>query len=199
MSRKTNSLQTGVISMIILLAAASRLLPHPPNVAPVGAMALFGAAYYGKRYQAFIAPVVAMWLSDLVLNNVIYGRYFDHFVWLYPGMLFTHGAFVFIVLLGTRALRRVSPLRLALAVPGASVIFYLVSNIGVWLTSGLYPLTTSGLLSCLGAGLPFFGNTLAGDVFYSAVMFGLFEWSTRRFPALKSSSCPAGNDGYSSR
>ncbi|MDR2414369.1 MAG: hypothetical protein LBD64_05235 [Odoribacteraceae bacterium] len=171
--------------MIILLAAASRLLPHPPNVAPVGGMALFGAAYYGQRYWAFLAPVAAMWISDLVLNNAIYGQYFDHFVWFHGGMLFTYGAFALIVLLGTRLLSRVSLPRLVFAVPCASVIFFLVSNLGVWLTSGLYPPTASGLQLCLVAGVPFFWNTLAGDALYSSVMFGLFEWSARRFPALR--------------
>ncbi|MDD2300415.1 MAG: hypothetical protein PHU69_12360, partial [Fermentimonas sp.] len=83
----------------------SRLLPHPPNFAPIGAMALFGAAYFSKKYWAFIIPIASMWVSDLILNNVIYGQYFDHFVWFYSGSLFTYGAFALIVVLGMFTLK----------------------------------------------------------------------------------------------
>jgi hypothetical protein len=184
MKTKIN-LSFAVISLMVFLAAMSRLLPHPPNFAPIGGMALFGAAYYSKRYWAFLIPIASMWISDLVLNNVVYGQYFDSFVWFYSGSLFTYGAFALIVLLGLRTLRRARVLALLFSAIAASMLFFLVSNFGVWWSAGMYPHTASGLWACYVAGLPFFQNTLAGDVVYTAVLFGVFEWSVWRFPALR--------------
>ncbi len=178
-------LRFSVISMIILLAAMSRLIPHPANFAPIGGMALFGAAYFSKRYWAFIIPIVSMWISDLILNNVVYGEYFDRFVWFYEGSLFTYGAFVLIVLLGFMTLKIVRVQNLIVTSLIASVLFFFVSNFGVWMSSMIYPHTAEGLISCYIAGLPFFKNTLFGDLFYSAVLFGAFELSVRRFPQLQ--------------
>ncbi len=185
MSENKINLRFGVISAIILVAAISRLIPHPANFAPIGGMALFGAAYYSKRYWAFIIPVAAMWISDLILNNVVYGQYFDHFVWFYSGSLFTYGAFVLIVLLGMFFLKKVQLSNLIVSALGASVIFFLVSNFGVWFSGTMYPKTFSGLMACYTAGIPFFKNTIAGDLVYTAVMFGAFELSARRFPVLR--------------
>ena len=179
------NLRFGVIALMILLAAMSRLLPHPPNFAPIGGMALFGAAYFGKRYWAFLVPIVSMWISDLVLNNTVYGQYFDHFVWFYRGSLFTYGAFALIVVLGIFALKKVHISNLIASALGASVIFFLVSNFGVWFSGMMYPKTFTGLMACYTAGLPFFQNTLAGDLVYTAVLFGAFELSARRFPQLQ--------------
>lgn len=178
-------LRFGIISMIVLLAALSRLIPHPANFAPIGGMALFGAAYYSKRYWAYLIPVISMWFSDLILNNLVYGQYFDHFVWFYSGSIFTYGAFALIVLLGTFTLKRVKVGNLAISALSASAIFFLVSNFGVWLSSGMYPHTFGGLQTCYIAGLPFFKNTILGDLFYSGVLFGAFELLQYRFPALR--------------
>jgi hypothetical protein len=170
---------------MILLAALSRLIPHPANFAPIGGMALFGAAYYGKRYWAFVIPIVSMWISDLALNNIVYSQYFDGFVWFYGGSLFTYGAFVLITLLGFFTLKRVNVVNLAVSAVGASVIFFAVSNFGVWLSSGMYPHTFEGLVSCYVAGIPFFKNTIAGDFVYTAILFGTFELALKRFSQLE--------------
>lgn len=72
-----------VVITLIGLAALSRLLPHPPNFTAVGAMALFGAAYLSPRWLGFAVPFAALWMSDLIINNVVYAAYFDQFVWFY--------------------------------------------------------------------------------------------------------------------
>jgi len=177
-------LRFGVIATMILLAALSRLIPHPHNFSPIGGMALFGAAYFTKRQWAFIVPLVSMWISDLALNNIVYGAYFDHFVWFYSGSLFTYGAFALIVLLGIFALKKVQIHNLVLSALGASVIFFIVSNFGVWFSGVMYPKDLNGLVACYVAGIPFFQNTVFGDLFYSAVMFGAFELSVRKVPRL---------------
>lgn len=179
------NLRFSVITAIVLLAGASRLIPHPANFSPIGGMVLFGAAYYSKRYWSYIIPIVTMWLSDLVLNNVVYGAYFDKFVWFYSGSLFTYGAFALIVLLGSFTLKKVCVPNLLLSALGASIIFFMVSNFGVWLSSGMYPHTWQGLTSCCIAGIPFFKNTILGDLIYTSLLCGIFEIGMVRFKQLR--------------
>jgi hypothetical protein len=183
--KKVITLRFGVISAIVFLAAMSRLLPHPPNFAPIGGMALFGAAYYSRRYWAFIIPIASMWISDLVLNNIVYSKYFDGFVWFYGGSTLTYIAFAMITLFGFFTLKHVRPINLVLSALGASVIFFIVSNFGAWLSMEMYPKTFDGLLSCYVAGIPFFRNTITGDLVYTAILFGVFEFSMKHFPKLQ--------------
>ena len=182
---KKLTLRYSVITVMILLAAFSRLLPHPPNFAPIGGMALFGAAYYTRKWWAYLIPIAAMWLSDLLLNNIVYAEYFDRFVWFYSGALFTYGAFALIVLMATFTLRNVRVPQLLFSALGASVIFFIVSNFGVWFSTDMYPKTLAGLGACYLAGIPFFKNTVLGDLVYSAALFGLFEVSLSWFPVLR--------------
>ena len=188
MEKSKINIRFGVLSLIVLLAAFSRLIPHPPNFAPIGAMSLFGAAYFSRKYMAFVVPIAAMWLSDLLLNNVIYGQYFDHFVWFYQGCYLTYAAFIFIGLIGFGLLKKVRPAKLLMASLSASIVFFLVSNFGVWASGTMYPNTFSGLMSCYAAGLPFLKNTLIGDLAYSGALFGIFEVIQYKVPLFKSSA-----------
>ncbi len=164
-----------VILSAIAVAAALRLVPHPPNFTPIGAMALFSGAYLGRRgLIALVAPLGAMLLSDAILG-------------FYPGLAVNYLAIALIVLLGSQALRRIAPLRLFGTALAASLIFFAVSNFGVWATSGMYPLSAAGLAACYVAAIPFFQNTLAGDLFYSALLFGGFALLERLVPALRTS------------
>ena len=185
MSKNKIILRYSVITLLILLAALSRLIPHPANFAPIGGMALFGAAYYSRRVWAFVIPVVSMWISALLLKKVMYAEYFDSFVWFYSGAWFTYGAFILIALIGTFTLQKIKVPNLFFSALGASVIFFLVSNFGVWFSGTMYPKDFSGLIACYTAGIPFFKNTVMGDLFYTALLFGAFELSVRRFPILK--------------
>lgn len=178
-------LRYGIISLMILLAAVSRIIPHPANFAPIAGMALFGAVYFNKRFWAFLIPVLSMWISDLLLNNVIYGAYFDHFVWFYQGCYWTYGAFVLIGLMGMVTLKKIKVKNLILASMSASIVFFVVSNFGVWVSTTMYPENFSGLVSCYIAGLPFFKNTLLGDLVYTGVLFGSFEFAKYKIPFLR--------------
>lgn len=162
---------------LILVAAASRLLPHPSNFVPVGAMALFGAAALPKRWLAVIVPVLAFYLSDLVLNNTLYAAYFEGFYW---GVSFwTMGAIVLMVLLGMGLLRNLkfSWLRVGGAAVGATLVFFLVTNFGVWAGGMLYPKTGAGLLAAFAAGLPFLINSLLANLVFSGLLFGIARWA----------------------
>ena len=161
-----------VLLTAIVAAAALRLVPHPPNFTPIGAMALFGAAHLGRKPLALAAPLGALLLSDAVLG-------------FYSGMWVQYVAVALIVALGWVALTRVTVLRVAGTAVASSVLFFVVTNFGTWLLSGMYPLTAAGLAACFTAAIPFFQNTLAGDLFYCGLLFGGFALLERAVPALK--------------
>ncbi len=170
--------RTWIVLGLVLAAAAARLVPHVPNLTPVEAMALFGGAYLGDRRTALLAPLAALFASDLVLGYAVYG-----YGLVYPGMAFVYLAVAAIAVLGGRLGPRAGAGRVALGTLGAASLFFLVTNFGVWLTGGLYPHSLEGLLACYTAALPFFRYTLAGTVLYSALLFGGFALARRRFPA----------------
>ena len=132
-----------VILGITLSAAAIRLVPHPPNMTPIAAMALFGGVYFASRRAAFLIPLAAMYLSDLAIGFFVYD-----FGWFHSFMPFTYISFVVTVCLGLLIRRRFTPLKLGCAALTGSVSFFLITNFGVWLVSGLYPKTIAGLGSC---------------------------------------------------
>ena len=165
---------------ITLAAAAARLLPHPPNFTPVAAQALFGGAYFSNRIAAFAVPLAAMLLSDLALGLLRFGAA------IFSSMPFVYASFVLTVLLGGWVRRRhCSPLAIAGAALASSIVFFIVSNFGVWLQWQLYPKTLEGLAACYVAAIPFFRNSLAGDTVFTLVLFGGFALAKRYIPALR--------------
>jgi hypothetical protein len=100
-------------------------------------------------------------------------------------MATVYASVALIVLVGWIALSRVSPLRVGAAAIAGSLLFFVITNFGMWLFSGFYPLTTAGLAACYVAAIPFFQNTVAGDLFYSAVLFGGFALLERTVPTLR--------------
>ncbi len=160
------------ISAIIFALALFRLLPHWPNVSPVAAMALFGGAYFVDRRMAFIVPFVALFLSDLFLG-------------LHNSMIFVYTGFALTVMIGFMLQKRVTITNTAFAVVASSVLFFLLTNFGAWLTSGLYAKTAEGLMQAYVAGIPFFQNSLLGNVVYAAVIFGGYHLLQKNITALK--------------
>ncbi len=182
----------GIVSLMIAAAALSRLLPHPYNFTPIGAIGLFGAAYFSRKYYSFLIPFAALWLSDLLLNNLFYARlypqfYGEGFVWFSRLAAGVYLGFGLIIALGVYLLREVKPGRLLAASLLASAIFFLATNFASWIADPMYPKTAAGLSAAYFAGIPFFWNTLLGDLFYTALLFGTYEWARRRFPALQAS------------
>jgi len=174
------------LTTLVLLAAFSRIVPHLPNFSPLNAIALFAAAYFARQYQAFLVPLAATWLSDLFLNNVTYAQPGQSFLWFYPGFYWQYLAYALIVLWGIYLLRgRANFLRTVVGVLGGGVIFFLVSNFGVWISGSLYPQNLDGLIACYIAALPFYRGTLAGDVVFSTLLFGGFQALQHYLPALQ--------------
>lgn len=157
---------------IVFAAALTRLLPHPWNFTAIGAIALFGGSHFSSRLQSLLIPIAALLMTDLILG-------------FYPGMIFTYAAFALIVVLGWTLTERASVLRVATYALSASTLFFLVSNFGVWATTGMYPLTGEGLISCYVMAIPFFSNQILGDLFYSGVIFGAYAALRHSIPALR--------------
>lgn len=165
---------------IIFTAAAARLLPHPPNMTPIAAMALFGGVCFATKRTAFLVPLAAMYLSDLALGFLVYD--FGWFHWFMP---FVYASFAVTVCLGLLIRRRLTLLTVGGAALTGSVLFFIVTNFGVWLAGNLYPETVAGLVSCYVAAIPFFRNTLVGDMAYTLVLFGGFALAQRYLPVLR--------------
>ncbi len=170
-----------VLAGIILAVALSRLLPHPLNFTPIGAMALFGGACFADKRMAFFVPLAAMLLSDLAIvllsGNIAQG--------LHGTLPAVYASFALIVCLGfwLRGRRKVVPI--AAATLASATLFFVVTNFGVWATSSLYPQTWDGLVACYVAAIPFFQNTLLGDAFYATLLFGGLALAEKGLPVLR--------------
>ncbi len=164
------------LTALVLGAALTRLLPHPPNVTAVGALALFAGARFAAPGRALWVALGAMALSDLLLELTLGIGWHATLPVVYLAVAATVG-------LGRLALaRRRGALPVVGASLAASTLFFVVTNLGVWALTDFYPHTPAGLLAAYVAALPFFGNTLLGDLFFSGVLFGAWALLERRRP-----------------
>ena len=188
---KKLNLQTGVLSIIILLAAFTRIMPHPPNFSPMAAIGLFGAAHFAKKWQAFFIPLIGIWVSDLVINNYVYNSSSSNFVWFYSGFYWQYISYILIIFTGLFIFNRgISLTKTVGGMISSSGIFFLVSNFGVWAGGTMYPKNFSGLITCYAAGVPFIHNTIISDVLFTTVLFGTYyllqvEYSSLKIKPLK--------------
>lgn len=162
-----------IVAALVMAAAFSRFLPHPYNFSPIAGMALLGGAVMGKKAWAFILPIGALFLSDICFQ--LFTNTPGFYGW---GQLLNYGAFALIVVLGIVALRKINVKSVVLTSLAASVVFFIISNFGVWLFAGgiaPYTYNSAGLMNTFVLGIPFFGNTLIGDLVYSGVLFGAYS------------------------
>lgn len=159
-----------VITLLIVLAIVSRLIPHIPDFTAVSAIALFGAAQYEKKIMAFLVPFAALLISDAILG-------------FYQGMEWVYGTFALIVALGFALRNKITAPRVILLSVISSLLMYIISDFGVWLGT-LYPHTWQGFTACYIAAIPFLRNEVLGDLFYSGLLFGTFYLAQLKFPVL---------------
>lgn len=186
MNNKVNT-RWGIVAFVVLVVAMSRLIPHTLtsslfNFSPLGGIALFSAAYFNKKYLAYVLPLAALWVSNLLINNIFYAKYFDGFSWF--ANLEVYFAFLLIILMGSQLLKKITVPRLGVAAVSSSLVFFFVTNFYVWLNTLIYPKNFAGLVSCYVAAIPFYWNTLASDLLYTGLLFGLFEFAKRQYPSL---------------
>ncbi len=163
---------------LTVLGAFLRLLPHPPNFAPVGSTSVFAGARLAV-WQAYLIPLALMAVTD----PIIAARYGEPAFT--TGRLWVYASFMISVWLGRRVRSTTSALKIGGVVLASSVQFFLITNFGTWLNGltlagGHYPRTLAGLVECYTYAIPFFGWTVCGDLFYAGVLFGAHAWLSHR-------------------
>jgi hypothetical protein len=148
--------------VVILAAVGLRLIPHLPNFTPIGAMALFGGVHLNRGY-AILVPIAVLFLSDLFIG------FYSPLV-----MVSVYGSFILTGLVGIWLRSRKTAKNVVLAAIFSSILFFLITNFAVWL-GGWYPRSFAGLIECYTLALPFFRNTLFGNLFYTGLLFGGYE------------------------
>jgi hypothetical protein len=156
-----------VLTVMVLAAAMARLVPHPPNLTPIGAMALFGGACFMNRKVAYLLPITAMLLSDLVLGFTHYGLW--KLVAIQPVV---YACILASTAIGQLIADRRSVWQVGGAALAGSLLFFVVTNFAAWAAGHGYPMTAAGLAESYRAGIPYFRNTLAGDATFTAILFG---------------------------
>jgi hypothetical protein len=172
---------------LILVAAASRLVPHPPNVTPLAAVALFGGATLERRWAAFLLPLAALLLSDLLLQVTYLAGWQPNWGF-YQGQWVVYACFVLTASLGLLIRRRRNVRAIMLATVASSLVFFLMTNFAVWAGGLMYPKNAAGLGLCYEMALPFLRNSLMGDIAYSLLMFGALAVAEARIPLLRQRS-----------
>lgn len=157
--------------VLILAAALSRMLPHPPNMVPVTALALFGGVYLDRKLT-FVVPLAAMLITDW-------------FIGFHSTALWVYASFMAIGVVGLWLRKHQGVLPVVGATFIGSILFFVITNFGVWLSPPyMYDQSLNGLVQCYVAGIPFFRNTLAGDLLYVGALFGLYEMGKKLIPSL---------------
>jgi hypothetical protein len=176
--KRSSLIQAGIIAGLIFLTAMCRILTNEMqiwNFTAIGASALFAGVILKEKRYAYALPLITLFLTDLFfqLFTNIQGFYG-------PQMFFVYGAFLLITWIGTR-MKKVNTLTILLASIGSGMVFFIISNFGMWLLGTMYPHTLGGLITCYAAAIPFFRNdlfgnfflnTIMGNVFYSGILFG---------------------------
>jgi len=158
------------ITTLIILASVSRIIPHIPNFSPVAAIALFGGVCFSNKKLAFIVPLAIMFLSDVIIG-------------FHNTMIYVYVAFIIISAIGIYMQEKRNVRNVLVASLISSILFFLITNFGVW-ASDPTSIGISGLIETYILGIPFFGNTILGDLFYNAILFGALYFAQLKFPRL---------------
>ena len=167
-------MNTKLLSLVAIIfgIALFRVLPHLPNVSPVAAMALFGGAYFADKRLALVIPFLALILSDLIIG-------------FHNTMFFVYAGFALTVGIGMLIQKHITVSHVAASAVAASLLFFIITNLGAWMMSGLYPMTSAGLMQAYAAGIPFFQNSLLGNLVFTAVMFGGYALLQNKFSTVE--------------
>lgn len=168
--------------VVIALRVVAPLSPNfefIANFTGVGAIAIFGAAYFTSRLSALLVPALILFLSDLGLVFTM-GKSYGF----YDGWYYTYGALLAMVVIGRLLIKKINIQNVLLATFAGVFAHWIISDIGVWLGSSIYPQTIGGFWACLVAAIPFELNFLLGTIVYSGIMFGAFEAIGKKYPNL---------------
>ncbi len=158
-----------ILAVLIALGVAGRLLPHPPNFTPMAAIALFAGFIFIKRYMAVVAVISTMLLCDYFAFGSLSASWFGS-----KSMFVVYIALLFPIVFKNFLQKKLGVLRIFGAALASSSVFFLATNFAVWAFSPMYEKTLEGLVLCYTMAIPFFQNTVAGDLIWSGVIFGTY-------------------------
>jgi hypothetical protein len=161
-----------LFSIIISRVGLALFFAPLPNFSPIHALALFCGAYFGRQWLSCIMVLFVVWASDVLMSPLLMGQW----TFFYPACEWQYGAYIVMTLLGSLLHNRIRPNVLLMVSLLSSVLFFVISNFGVWLSGLLYPITQEGLITCYLAAIPFYKNSLLSDLFFSAVIFSAYGW-----------------------
>jgi hypothetical protein len=188
MNKQNNKLIISA-TLLILFAALTRLFPHYPNFTAIGAMAIFGGSVIKDKKLALLLPLAALAISDVCLQlfTNVQGFYGQE-------QIFVYVAFIIITFLAT-FIKKINVANIAIASVWSGALFFLISNFGVWATTPYYAKTLEGLATCYWIGIPFYNgeptgsfllNSIVGNLFFSAILFGAYALVKQQFFTKKS-------------
>jgi hypothetical protein len=173
LSKKGKIIEFFIAIIFILMGISLRLLPHPPNFAPIAAIALFGGVYLSRKISLAL-PILALLISDIFLGFYQFSL-----------MVFVYGSFLLCVFLGFLLKKHKEWYTVLGSSLLCSLIFFFLTNFAVWTFTSWYPKSFSGITQCYLMALPFLKNTAIGDLFYITVFFGTYElvevWVRKKF------------------
>jgi|SRR5579871_2608277 len=182
--------RNGVLLLIILIIAIIRVLNNfstditpLANYSPLAAMALFGGAYFKGNVKPLAFPLIAIFISDVILFATVYKKYGNGF--LYGGWIWVYTAFLLIAWSGKLIIKKVKVQTLAISISVAVLIHWIFTDLGVWTGSTKYAQNLSGFIACLTAAVPFELRLLTATILYCLIMFGAFEWIKKKFVSLQ--------------
>ncbi len=158
-----------IVTLLVVVAVMSRLLPHVANFSPIAAIAIFCGALYGHKWYAYVVPMAAMLITDIILG-------------MHPAMLAVYASLALTVFIGTKVACRMSFINTVASSIVAAVLFFVITNFACW---GLYTYTWAGLVECYTMALPFFRMTLLSNVVFSAIFYGVYYIVNSRVLASK--------------
>lgn len=165
----------------MLAAMLVRVLPHPPNVSPMTAICLFSGFAVGVRLLSFLIPLIVIYGSDFVINNTISRGFLSEsteIIWWSDFMFWTYGSYLLIIIIGAISFDKIKTKNVIRTALISSLVFFLLTNFGSWISYPFYPKDATGLMMCFQAGVPFFRTSLLSDIAFSVVLFGAYRYIT---------------------
>ncbi len=178
-------IQTLLISLVVISVAFLRIIPHIYNFSPVISLAIFGAIHFRSKIYSYLIVILSIMLSDIIINNFVYNLE-NSFLFFYEGFYWQYISYFLIILMSFSFKgKRIGLKNITYLCVFSSLIFFIISNFGFWLTSGMYSLTFFGLLECYIKAIPFYQGTILGLLFYTPIFFGSYYFLQKKNSAFR--------------
>lgn len=187
--QKINPRTIVLLAFMVAVAVIRIIFSLEPTMSPIatftplGAMAIFGGAYFQKNIKAYLFVLLTLWMGDIILNRLVY---YNEWRFFYEGWYFTYAAYALMVFVAQRIIKKANAKNIAIASLVATLTHWIVTSPTCFLVpTSLYPATWDGYLASLVGAIPYERNFLIGTLAYSGLLFGLFEWAKSKYSVLQ--------------